>query len=227
MPPLFHRTFHELRVQAAFPYIPKRFLETDEDRLIQKVALAVKTASYILLAEQIAKGEASCPEVLGSDRWLVPLPSSKANRVVARLPTATLAASLVARGLGDRVVTFVDRTADVEPAHTARSEGRSPPTVQDHITSLRAVLGDLPVGVPLTLVDDIVSTGSTAMAALQVLRAAGFEGDVRLFAAAHTVNQRGERAVYSGNVQWKEGRDTAWRRADAADGSSDDADVPF
>lgn len=78
-----------------------------------------------------------------------------------------------------------------------------------------------------TLVDDIVSTGTTAMAAFQVLRGAGFAGDVRLFAAAHTVNQRGERAVYSGNIQWKEGRDTAWRRADTADGSSDDAGMPF
>jgi hypothetical protein len=105
---------------------------------------------------------------------LVPVPRSSvtpADPTEVAWPALRLADALIAHGHGLAVHPVLRRVVPVKTAHLSASGQR--PGVTDHRHSL-GVISDLSVtgAAKLCLVDDVVTTGSTVLAAAKVLRKA-------------------------------------------------------
>jgi predicted amidophosphoribosyltransferase len=104
---------------------------------------------------------------------LVPVPRALSRRVRYGVDPARVIAGALARRLGVPVV-----NALVSPLHARRRAGR------DHSRGVQPLRRRLALRFPVVVVDDVVTTGATAMAAVAAL---GTEG-LRLIAAANVVS---------------------------------------
>lgn len=137
---------------------------------------------------------------------LLPVPGSKASPVDRSSENTVLFAQALAARFGDcSVGTQLVRTSTVATSHQGPSDQR--PNVAAHEASM-GLLAGIPRNKAVVLVDDVLTRGTTAIAATQVLRAAGYTAPIRLVCGAHTrfPDQAAETAV-EWEVAWSVGSD--------------------
>ena len=137
-------------------------------------------------------------DLFSPDRLLVPLPPS-ARRPPEDWPIWPLASALAAQE-GGAVKAALLRKRTLPAAHLSAPHER--PTVRDVASSL-VVDRDALRGVRrITLVDDVLTSGTTAIGALLALREAGWDGPTRLFTVACTSNGDAHPTPIQGTAQW-------------------------
>jgi hypothetical protein len=122
---------------------------------------------------------------LNSEVTLVPIPRSAPLSPGALWPAKVLADFLVAEGFGGEVLPCLRRTS-VVPKSAASSSSSGRPLVQAHYASLE-VDHQIIEPAEITLVDDVVTLGRTALACAQRLREAFPNTEIRLFAMMRTL----------------------------------------
>ena len=124
---------------------------------------------------------------LGPDTVLVPIPRSAPRRDDALWPALRLCAALLDAGLGGSVEPLLERVRAVpKSAYISRAVDR--PSPRTHADSLRTV-GTLADASSVTLVDDVITRGSTLLGCAAVLRAAYPDVAVRAFAFLRRVDE--------------------------------------
>lgn len=218
---------YSLAAFSLFPYFTKSNAGTKDEKRFQGLLYAIKNG------EQVRDGEGNLQDAaawfagilheekhqfaryVGQARSLVPIPSSGVTADppdAARWPMLDVAQR--ARGLAvvGSASPVLRRTRVLPKAHTVGRDEK--PSVLDHMNSL-VVDNEALAGISsVTLLDDVLTTGTSAMGCLLALRAAGFAGKVRLLTATHTVAKDytgGPTASARSKVIWFDDRD--WRRA--------------
>lgn len=123
-------------------------------------------------------------QVLGEDVILIPVPRSAPLIAGALWPSRELCEGLVQRGLGAGVAQILDRRTAVQKAAYAKSGER--PRLNQHYDSM-AVEVELLTSRRLTLIDDIVTKGTTLLAATGRVAETYTEETIRGFALARTL----------------------------------------
>lgn len=166
--------------------------DTDETARYKEAILSIKTDRFVhgqnmrwpeYTARRLhEKSPGTALEgFFGEDSILVPLPRSGLLQKNALWPAKRIAEELVKCGLGQRVEPIVQRETAMRKSAT--SEGR--PSPAEHLKSFSRVL---PVQPPkIVLVDDIITRGSTALAAAWAILEAMPEAEVKSFAIARTI----------------------------------------
>ena len=116
---------------------------------------------------------------------LVPIPRSGLLTAGGLWPARVLAASLLGGGLGNSVSELVERAKPIRKS--ASSIASSRPSVLEKYESLR-VRGSLEAPTDVTLLDDVVTTGSEFLAAANRVSEAFPTARIRAFAAARTMS---------------------------------------
>jgi predicted amidophosphoribosyltransferase len=114
---------------------------------------------------------------------LVPMPRSAPLVAAAFWPAERICNAIVAAGLAARIAPVLRRTAAVPKSSRAPPGGR--PLVSRHFETLSAQ-ALLDMGSHIVLVDDVVTKGSTALAAAFRLAECYPEASITLFAAVRT-----------------------------------------
>ncbi len=108
-------------------------------------------------------------EILNPDSLLVPVPRSVPFKSKdSHWPSRTICEQLVENDFGATMAIVLSRKTPVQKAAVAKSDGRSRPTVADHIESLECD-GILPFGRSLVVVDDVITSGTQLHAAATVV----------------------------------------------------------
>lgn len=132
------------------------------------------------MSEVCAARGVDLTEYLGSHVTLVPVPGHALRRDDALWPALELCRALVAAGYGHSVEPLLERSRAVPKSALIRSAADRPsPT--EHLESLH-VTERLLDAETLTLVDDVVTRGSTFLGCAMALRSAYPAVDVRAFA---------------------------------------------
>jgi hypothetical protein len=135
-----------------------------------------------LLQEHFARGE-PLSKFLGLDVTLVPMPRSAPLVAGGLWPAEKIAQEMLAANLAGRLVPALARATAVPKSSRAQPGGR--PGVSQHYESLIAqpMVG---AGNNIVIVDDVVTKGSTALAAGTRLAEVFPQATVRLFALVRT-----------------------------------------
>lgn len=123
---------------------------------------------------------------LGSESTLVPIPGhAPLKDQAARWPARELCDEFVKAGLGGQWLPLLTRTERVNKAAFSAPEDR--PTAARHLETLRC---EAQIGVTesITLVDDVITRGSTMLAAIAALQAAYPNIRVQGFALIRTLS---------------------------------------
>lgn len=128
-------------------------------------------------------------EVLGPDIALVPAPKSSPLVEGALWPARRIADELVARGLGREVVPCVRRAVRVPKSAFAGAGER--PSVKTHLDSL-TVENVLARPARITVVDDVITKGSTLLAVASFVQDFFPGADLRGFAMLRTMGLQPE-----------------------------------
>jgi hypothetical protein len=126
-------------------------------------------------------------EVLGPDAILVPIPRSSPLVSGALWPAHRLCEALVAKGLGEAVLPLLTRAKPIQKS--AFSQPGTRPGPQAHYDSV--VLDrqkPLPLATRITLIDDVVTRGSTFIGLVPMLNKAFPSQMVRCFAMIRTMS---------------------------------------
>lgn len=133
-------------------------------------------------------------DVLGTDAVLVPMPRSSPLKQGTLWPAWLLADALAARALGNRVLPLLERIRAVPKSSTSSLGQR--PTARDHFDSLEVVRLIPLEGQRIVVVDDVISRGSTMLAAISRLVGAYPELSVSGFAFVRTVSLKPIRKLF-------------------------------
>lgn len=232
-------TVHRMPVAGAFPYYKKGTAHTPREQFLQRLVYAIKNGGTVTMQDgrvlPAAQGfaEAYHPAArerrfFNRTRTLVPMPKSTVTPwppSAGHWPGYALAEAFYQQGLARDVRPLVRRTTAVESSRAARAAGRHAPSVADHVASIQVDLNQLQGITAITIVDDMVSSGSNTMGAARCLRAAGFHGDIAVFSAGF-LPREGERDTHYGRIIWPEGNRSAFRRCEADESHSWRPDLP-
>jgi predicted amidophosphoribosyltransferase len=116
---------------------------------------------------------------------LVPVPRSALLTSGGLWPARVLAMSLRTGGLGNSVREIIERAIPIRKSASSLASGR--PCLLEKHDSLR-VTGSLEVSTDITLVDDVVTTGSELLAAANRISEAFPTAQIKAFAAARTMS---------------------------------------
>jgi hypothetical protein len=177
----------ELLYGALLAYSPRG--QSEISRRSQDVCYRIKAGHLATLQlaaqrlrEHIAAGGVLTP-FFGSDVVLVPLPRSAPLVTGALWPAEKICQSIVYAGLAAATAPALERRIAVPKSSRAQPGER--PSVTQHYNSLRAHKRT-DVGNRILIVDDVVTKGSTALAAAARLAEVCPNADIRLFAAIRT-----------------------------------------
>lgn len=134
------------------------------------------------LREHIAAGGVLTP-LFGADVTLVPMPRSAPLVGGALWPAERICQRIVAAALAARTVPALERLVAVPKS--ARAQPGERPPISSHYASFRAH-AQIEVTDRILVVDDVVTKGSTALAAAARLAEVYPNADVRLFAMIRT-----------------------------------------
>lgn len=218
---------------SMFPYFTKANAKSDEQKRLQGLLYALKDGRQITdgkgkhqdatqwFADLVrgAIGKHVPAEFLAKDVFVVPMPSSAVtptppSRGVWPMFDVAMrwAEAKVVAGAGPVLV----RNTAVQKSHAVSSDKRA--SVEGHAASLSVDLKMVPKNCAITILDDVVSSGTNVMGATVALRRAGFDGEVRVLTATHTVGaDYGGQDVVSAKslIVWlEEQKDRAWRPSD-------------
>jgi len=134
---------------------------------------------------------------LFAHRTLVPVPRSRASRNLedSEWPSLLLAQAMAQRGTGMEIHPCILRTQAIRSSHRPGAR----PTVDEHLETLSLDEDAPPTPPGLLLVDDVVTLGSTMTACAQILREAGWPGEMEGVAVGYT-QAPGERDPGEGRV---------------------------
>ncbi len=153
-------------------------------------------------------------DFLAADRTLVPIPGSGKTTPENFWGPRLICEALAHEGIGAGVLPLLIRNTGVPKSAFAAAGER--PTPQRHFESIKAEI-DLTTPRRITLVDDVVTKGSTAIGAARRIRHELPDCDIKLFAVFRTCNfaQDIERCINprSGNLTYADTSD-AVRRID-------------
>jgi hypothetical protein len=135
-----------------------------------------------LLVEHCARGE-QLSDFVGPDVTLVPMPRSAPLVAGGLWPSEKISQHLLAAGLVGRIAPALARATAVPKSSHAQPGGR--PGVSLHYESLtaQAMVG---MGNNIVIVDDVVTKGSTALAAASRLAQILPQASIKLFALVRT-----------------------------------------
>ena len=120
---------------------------------------------------------------LSPDVYLVPVPKSTLIQKGSLWPSLVISEALVEGGLGRSILACLERATPLRKSATAKPEDR--PDIFEHYDSLTVTV-DLEQPRQITLVDDVLSRGSTVFGCAMRLREAFPGADVRAFARLRT-----------------------------------------
>lgn len=150
--------------------------------------------------------------------WLVPVPSSAPLVEGGLWVPERIAQHLLEFGARGNVHTCLVRTTSIKRQKRGTSAADRP-TFTEQLESLRFVPSLVPPPTSIVLVDDVVTSGTTALACAEVLRSAlGAEVDMFLYAAIRALSEGRPRSFRfrtpaTGNIVWTH-LDRGWRRDD-------------
>lgn len=169
-------------------YSPKNKGSGELSITSRQISDKLKTANPVLI-KQICERlqEKQCNDFvdkfLNRDSMLVPAPSSsKLIDERALWTSREIANGLYDSGFGSKVLSCIERRVSIRSSHKS---GYDRPSVSEHLSTLR-VEPDLFKPRSITLIDDVVTRGSTAYACFIKLREAYPEIPIRLFAIMRT-----------------------------------------
>ena len=216
-------TRHAIPTFAAFPYYPKGTADTQEKERLQNILYAIKDGvelvrdglkvsatraiSDIILAE--IRDQAK--DYFNPEVALVPLPRSTTLGLLpaSQWPCLEIAQYLAAGGCGTAISAVLRKTA-VGTSHRLPADQR--PSVETIAASVEVDFDSLKNFDSVTLLDDVVTTGTNAVGVAVALERGGYRGHVRLFSAAHTVGKSGgSEGNYIGECVWLTDRPRAFR----------------
>ena len=172
-------------------YVPKGRDGGDKGVLSRKWCFAFKQGNQTAIS-RIAKvigdhpNEPGVRSVLGPDVVLVPMPRSAPQRRGGSWPGELLAKALVDHGMGARILYLLRRARRVQRAATAPPGQR--PKAADHLASFEIAPTALDPE-RVAIVDDVVTTGATMLAAISAVSYAVPGASVRGFAFVRTQSQ--------------------------------------
>ncbi len=232
-------TIHRLPITGAFPYFKKGTANTSREKFLQRLVYAIKNGGTVTMTDGRRLGAAegfvtACRpgarerRFLNRERTLVPMPKSTLTPWPPSAngwPGYALAQALAQRKLARDARPLIRRATAVESSRAARSAGRKAPSVAEHIESLEVDDTQLEGVIAITIVDDMVSSGSNTMGAAQCLRAAGFRGDIAVFSAGYLPSATEREALY-GRIIWPQGNRSSFRRSEASENFAWQAELP-
>ena len=134
-------------------------------------------------AESISKTE-GLSDFLGPEVTLIPAPRSAPLVTGALWPGHRICEELIAHGLGKEILPCLLRKKAVNKA--AFSAPGERPNAREHLESM-AVESQLLSPAKLTIVDDVITKGSTLLAAATLVAEAFPDSEVRVFAVVRTM----------------------------------------
>ncbi|MBI3184660.1 MAG: hypothetical protein HYZ28_21195 [Myxococcales bacterium] len=215
---------------SMFPYFTKANAKSEKQKRLQGLLYALKDGRQVTdgtgkhqdatewFADLVrdAMGKHVPSEFLGKDVFVVPMPSSAVTPTPPSRGAWPMfdvamrwAEAKVVAGAGPVLV----RNSAVQKSHAVSADKRA--SVETHATSLSVDLKMVPKGCAITILDDVVSSGTNVMGAMVALRRGGFTPEVRVMTATHTVGaDYGGQDVVSAKslIVWLEGqKERAWR----------------
>ena len=180
-------------------YLPQGRGGGDRGKKSQDYCYAVKRgeeASIAKIAAHIGhhRNENGIDGVLGEDVALVPMPRSAPFTNGALWPARMLAEALVSERLGSLVLPMLERAVAVQRSSTAPAGKR--PRAAAHLKSFR-VLPPLDPPSRIVIVDDVVTTGATMLAAISAVFDAIRRPPPRGFALFRTLSKGELKAISS------------------------------
>ena len=186
-----------LRFASYLAYVPREgggTLGEQSRSLMQKLKNGTQSGSpphsipWGVVSAIIHRGLANdlFSEFFGTDRVLVPVPSSSLHREGSLWVPDDLAHELVDAGLGGRVAHLLERTIAIPKSATSISSER--PNAQRHYETMR-VRKDLFPAQEILLVDDVVTTGGVMLGSANRLCESYPDSTIRGFAAMRTISQ--------------------------------------
>lgn len=226
-------TRHTLEAFSVFPYFTKANASTDNQKRLQGLLYALKNGGQVQDGKGMTEdatawfarelggmlGSRVPTAFLGKRTFVVPMPTSSVTASPpsrSAWPMFDVAMLLEEAGAVAGAGPALLRHTAVQKGHLAAGDER--PSVEAHADSISVDLGAVPQGCDITIMDDVLSSGTNAMGARLALRRAGFHGQVRVITATHTVAPYyvgGDTASAKSVIVWLEGRkDRAWRPSD-------------
>lgn len=123
-------------------------------------------------------------EFFGSDIALVPAPRSAPLVKGGLWPGKIISNAIVSAGLAGEVLPLLQRTHRVEKSALAKSGKR--PSVNEHLGSIAVDIPPLIRPEKITIVDDVITMGSTLLACASLIKNALPDTEVRVFGLLRT-----------------------------------------
>lgn len=165
------RSPSELRFGSLLVYAPRATSELSAQS--QQVVRHIKNCrpSHVRrvglrFSEQFDRG--MFRDLLGPDVLLVPAPRSSPTVKSMNWPALQISRELEARGLCSAVACLLERHERV-PKSALATKGKERPSPEMHATSMRCTLVPAPSPARITIVDDIVTRGSTLLGCAWIL----------------------------------------------------------
>lgn len=181
LPPLLS----EVLYGSLFVYSPRGTSETSEKSRTVCYGIKGDRSNLIPRAIQALKPYLEGPlgEFFGPDKVLVPVPRSAPIQPGALWPGKRIADEMLLSGIAGHVNPCLIRAKLATKSSTAGRGNR--PSPAEHMETLECSGGIFPIN--FTLVDDVITKGSTIAASAAVLKAAYPQSTVRAFALVRTM----------------------------------------
>ena len=157
-------------------------LKGGDEALARRVAMSIKRHP----------NDSGVAGVLGENASLIPMPRSAPLKAGALWPAKMLSEALQSQGLAESVIELLRRSSRVRRSATAPPGER--PTAKEHLRSFHVVRG-VQLSNPIVIVDDVITTGATMLAAVSAVSAAVPSAPVLGFSFVRTVSHSGITAV--------------------------------
>jgi len=146
----------------------------------------VKKGSLPLLESMISnfvKPECAPLLDLFDNRMLVPIPKSSPKQANVLWPSLIICNQLLHNGYGVEVVEGVQRTTPIQKSAFASAKNR--PTVAQQMETLKCTL-NLISNPNITLIDDVLTQGTTSVACAEIIKSVLPHSDIRIFSVIRT-----------------------------------------
>lgn len=177
---------------SLFVYVPKYRMPSENGSYLEanSLTLELKKGRELdrlikELDESITSGHFN--DLFGPNVIMVPAPRHAPRLNQNQLWASLEMANAISRKLGGEVRCCLERTNKVEKAAFARPGDR--PSFNDHVESIRCTDEPDLFTERITVVDDVITTGSTLAACLHVLGRTLRVTEVRAFAAVRTLKE--------------------------------------